>query len=120
MAPGRISARGKSRFRLGSVAVTAHAQDILSDTDINAGLARHQSGDWGEVTPQSSLFFSNILEKLVDFFICSASSATLNSAPMTEGGANTRNEKRFLVDSLSHLLYGGLLIYIIPYYRLAA
>lgn len=37
---------------------------------------------------------------------------------MTEGGANTRNEKRFLVDSLSHLLYGGLLIYIIPYYRL--
>ena len=50
MAPGRISARGKSRFRLGSVAVTAHAQDILSDTDINAGLARHQSGDWGEVS----------------------------------------------------------------------
>ena len=37
---------------------------------------------------------------------------------MTEGGANTRNEKRFLVDSLSHLLYDGLLIYIIPYYRL--
>ena len=37
---------------------------------------------------------------------------------MTEGGTNTRSEKRFLVDSLSHLLYGGLLIYIIPYYRL--
>lgn len=37
---------------------------------------------------------------------------------MTEGGNNTRSEKRFLVDSLSHLMYGGLLIYIIPYYRL--
>lgn len=37
---------------------------------------------------------------------------------MTEGGSNTRSEKRFLVDSISHLLYGGLLVYIIPYYRL--
>ena len=50
MAPGRICAGGKSRFQLGRVAVTAHAQDILSDTDINASLARHQSGDWGEVS----------------------------------------------------------------------
>lgn len=39
---------------------------------------------------------------------------------MTEGGNNTRSEKRFLVDSISHLLYGGLLIYIIPYYRLTS
>ena len=39
---------------------------------------------------------------------------------MTEGGNNTRNEKRFLVDSLYHLMHGGLLIYIIPYYRLTA
>ena len=37
---------------------------------------------------------------------------------MTEGGNNTRSEKRFLVDSICHLMYGGLLIYIIPYYRL--
>jgi hypothetical protein len=39
---------------------------------------------------------------------------------LTEGGNNTRSEKRFLVDSLYHLMYGGLLIYIIPYYRLTA
>jgi hypothetical protein len=39
---------------------------------------------------------------------------------MTEGGNNTRSEKRFLVDSLYHLTYGGVLIYIIPYYRLTA
>lgn len=37
---------------------------------------------------------------------------------MTENGNNSRSEKRFLIDSISHLLYGGLLIYIIPYYRL--
>lgn len=37
---------------------------------------------------------------------------------LTEGGNNTRSEKRFLIDSIPHLLYGGLLVYIIPYYRL--
>ena len=39
---------------------------------------------------------------------------------MTEGGNNTRSEKRFLVDSICHLMYGGLLIYIIPFHRLTA
>jgi len=39
---------------------------------------------------------------------------------MTEGGNNTRSEKNFLVDSISNLMTGGLLIYIIPYYRLTA
>jgi len=39
---------------------------------------------------------------------------------MTEGGNNTRSEKRFLVDSICHLMYGGLLIYIIPFHRLSA
>jgi hypothetical protein len=39
---------------------------------------------------------------------------------MTEGGNNTRSEKRFLVDSISDLMHGGLLIYIIPHYRLTA
>ncbi|MCL1842796.1 MAG: DUF6094 domain-containing protein [Defluviitaleaceae bacterium] len=39
---------------------------------------------------------------------------------ITEGGNNTRSEKLFLVDSISHLMMGGLLIYVIPYYRLTA
>jgi len=39
---------------------------------------------------------------------------------MTEGGNNTRNERLFLVDSISNLMVGGLLIYIIPHYRLTA
>ena len=39
---------------------------------------------------------------------------------MTEGGNNTRNEKRFLVDSISNLMQSGLMIYIVPHYRLTA
>jgi hypothetical protein len=35
-----------------------------------------------------------------------------------EGGNSTRLEKRFLVDSIFHLMIGGLLVYIVPYYRL--
>lgn len=37
---------------------------------------------------------------------------------LNENGGKTRHEKRFLVDSMAHLMPGGLLIYIIPYYRL--
>ena len=37
---------------------------------------------------------------------------------MTEGGARTRHEKRFLIESMPHLMQGGVLIYVIPYYRL--
>lgn len=33
-------------------------------------------------------------------------------------GGRSRHEKRFLIESLHHLAYGGLLIYVIPYYRL--
>jgi len=37
---------------------------------------------------------------------------------LTENGSRARAEKRFLIESLPHLMMGGLLIYIIPYYRL--
>ena len=37
---------------------------------------------------------------------------------LTEGGGRTRSEKRFLIESIGHLMLGGLLVYIIPYYRL--
>jgi tRNA1(Val) A37 N6-methylase TrmN6 len=39
---------------------------------------------------------------------------------ITEGGHNARSEKRFPVDSMCHVVQGGLLVYIIPYYRLTA
>lgn len=37
---------------------------------------------------------------------------------MTESGSKARHEKRFLIESMDNLMLGGLLIYIIPYYRL--
>lgn len=39
---------------------------------------------------------------------------------LNETGGRTRHEKRFLVDSMAHVMPGGLLIYIVPYYRLTA
>ena len=39
---------------------------------------------------------------------------------MTEGGGSARLEKTFLAESIPHLMTGGLLIYIIPYYRITA
>jgi len=39
---------------------------------------------------------------------------------ITPGGGYARSEKRFLVDSIWHLMIGGLLVYIIPYYRLTS
>jgi len=37
---------------------------------------------------------------------------------LNESGGRARHEKKFLIESLHHLAYGGLLIYVIPYYRL--
>ena len=39
---------------------------------------------------------------------------------MGEGGTRARHEKRFLVESMEKLVMGGLLVYIIPYYRLTS
>lgn len=39
---------------------------------------------------------------------------------LNESGNRARHEKRFLAESLSHLIIGGVLIYIVPYYRLSA
>ena len=37
---------------------------------------------------------------------------------LNESGNKSRHEKRFLIESIRHLMYGGLLVYVIPYYRL--
>jgi methylase of polypeptide subunit release factors len=39
---------------------------------------------------------------------------------MNEEGGRSRHEKRFLVDGICHLMPDGLLMYIIPHYRLTA
>ena len=36
----------------------------------------------------------------------------------TSSGSNMRDEKVFLIDSICHLMIGGVLVYVIPYYRL--
>jgi len=41
-------------------------------------------------------------------------------AVFREGGGNSRSEKLFLVEGLKNLAIGGLLIYIVPYYRITA
>ena len=38
---------------------------------------------------------------------------------LTEGGSRVRSEKQFLVQSIRTLMLGGLLVYIVPYYRLS-
>lgn len=37
---------------------------------------------------------------------------------LNQSGNRVRHEKRFLIESLHALAYGGLLVYVIPYYRL--
>jgi hypothetical protein len=39
---------------------------------------------------------------------------------LQEGGGSARSEKMFLVDAMKHLTMGGLLVYIIPFYRITA
>ena len=39
---------------------------------------------------------------------------------INEGGGHSRHEKRFLIESIPTLMFGGLLIYVIPYYRLTS
>lgn len=37
---------------------------------------------------------------------------------LSERGGRSRDEKRFLIESIPLLMFGGLMIYIVPYYRL--
>jgi len=37
------------RFDMGSLYMTPHARDVLSETEIFEALMRHSSGDWGDV-----------------------------------------------------------------------
>ncbi len=39
----------KTKLTLGRILITPNAREILTDYEVFAALARHQSGDWGEV-----------------------------------------------------------------------
>jgi hypothetical protein len=44
--------KGGIKFSLGAIVATPNAMDELSSDDIERGLARHLSGDWGDVCPE--------------------------------------------------------------------
>jgi hypothetical protein len=41
-----------AKFELGQVVITPNALESLKHADVCQALARHQSGDWGEVCPE--------------------------------------------------------------------
>ena len=40
------------RFDLGRTVITRRALDALKNEDVLAGIARHASGDWGDMCPE--------------------------------------------------------------------
>ena len=40
------------QFPLGRTVITRGALDALDDTDVHTGIARHASGDWGDLCPE--------------------------------------------------------------------
>ena len=43
------AARAIAKFRLGHIVATPNALESITQDDILTGIARHQSGDWGDV-----------------------------------------------------------------------
>jgi hypothetical protein len=47
-----IIAIARPKFPLGQVVITANAQATLDPADVQQGLSRHASGDWGDIPPE--------------------------------------------------------------------
>ncbi len=52
--PTLVIALSKPRFPLGQIVITANAQARLDPANVQQGLSRHASGDWGEICPETS------------------------------------------------------------------
>jgi hypothetical protein len=52
--PTLVIALSKPKFPLGQVVITANAEASLDPADVQQGLYRHASGDWGEVCPEDA------------------------------------------------------------------
>jgi hypothetical protein len=52
--PILVIALSKPTFPLGQVVITANAEATLDPADVQQGLSRHASGDWGEVCPDDA------------------------------------------------------------------
>jgi hypothetical protein len=49
-----IIALNTTKFPLGRTVITANAQGRLDPADVQQGLSRHASGDWGDVPPEDA------------------------------------------------------------------
>ena len=49
-----VIAIARPKFPLGQIVITANAQSRLDPADVQQGLSRHASGDWGEVCPEDA------------------------------------------------------------------
>jgi len=47
--PILVIALSKPKFPLGQIVITANAQATLDPADVQQGLSRHASGDWGDI-----------------------------------------------------------------------
>lgn len=61
-----------------------------------------------------SFFYSRISREAFHLLFLNPPYLTVLNA----SGGRSRHEKRFLIESIPNLAYGGLLMYVIPYYRL--
>ncbi len=49
-----VIAIDRPRFPLGQIVITANAQARLDPSDVEQGISRHGSGDWGEICPEDA------------------------------------------------------------------
>lgn len=63
---------------------------------------------------KGSFFGSRISHEAFHFLFMNPPYLTIKN----ETGSNVRAEKKFLVETLYHLMIGGLMVYVIPWYRL--
>lgn len=50
------------KFPLGQIVITAHARQRLTDEEINEGIRRHSSGDWGTICPDDAALNDEALQ----------------------------------------------------------
>lgn len=52
--PSLVIAIARPKFTLGQIVITANAQKTLAPEDVQQGLSRHASGDWGDLCPEDA------------------------------------------------------------------
>lgn len=60
--PYVVIAIARPKFPLGQIVITANAQSTLDPADVQQGLDRHASGDWGEVCSEDAQLNDDSLE----------------------------------------------------------